>query len=61
MQSADYYRRNAEKARRLMLGITPGETANMLEKLARDIATDLERGAIKITNPCLMPQRDHLE
>jgi len=49
MQSAKYYRDNAAKARRLLAGITPGKTSEMLEKLARDyddIAADLERGAI---------------
>ena len=64
MQSARYYRSNAAKARRLLTGITPGKTSDMLEKLARDyddIATDLERGAIEIVHPQLMPQRDHPE
>jgi hypothetical protein len=64
MQSAKYYRDNAAKARRLMAGVTPGKTSEMLEKLARDyedIATDLERGAIEIVHPSLMPQLDHEE
>lgn len=64
MQSAKYYRDNAAKARRLMAGITPSDTWRMLEKLARDyddIAIDLEKGAIEIKHPCLMPQLDHLE
>lgn len=64
MQSSKYYRDNAAKARRLMGGITPGKTSEMLEKLSRDyddIAADLERGAVEIRHPCLMPQMDHLE
>lgn len=64
MQSAKYYRENAAKARRLMAGITPGKTSKMFEKLSRDyddIATDLERGAVDIRHPGLMPQIDHLE
>jgi hypothetical protein len=64
MQSAKYYRENAAKARRLLAGITPGKTSEMLEKLARDyddIAVDLERGAIDIKHPSLMPQMEHLE
>ncbi len=64
MQSAKYYRDNAAKARRLMGGITPGTTSDMLETLPRDyddVAIDLERGAIEIQHPSLMPQRGQLE
>ena len=62
MQSPEYYRENAAKARRLSATITPSETSEMLERLARDyddIAVDLERGAIEIVHPSLLPQRDH--
>jgi hypothetical protein len=64
MQSADYYRETAAKARRLSATITPSETSELLQKLARDyddIAVDLERGAIEIVHPSRLPQRNHAE
>jgi hypothetical protein len=59
MQEAGYYREQAERARRLACGLIQRD-AEMLERLARDlddIAEDLERGAIDIRHPELMPQR----
>ncbi len=60
MQEPGHYREQAERARRLAGGLTERD-AEMLERLARDlddIAEDLERGAIDIRHPELMPQRD---
>lgn len=62
MQSAAYYRAQAQYADGL--GLTDGnpEVRRVLRQLSRDyadIATDLELGAIKIVNPAELPQQDH--
>lgn len=58
MHSADYYRDQASRARRLGESLS-GSDQHALETLARDfddIAEDLDRGAIEIRHPELMPQ-----
>jgi hypothetical protein len=62
MQTAAYYLEHAEKAERLALFIGDEEAKSNLEKMAhdyRDIAQDLENGAIDIRHPELMPQSGH--
>jgi hypothetical protein len=49
METAAYYRSYAAKARRLLAGITPGYTSEILEKLAQEydeLAAQLERGSV---------------
>ncbi len=58
MRDAGYYRGQAARARRLARQMR-SDVAEQLEGLARDyddIASDLERGAIEIRHPELMPQ-----
>jgi hypothetical protein len=63
VQSARYYRQQAQRARRLRTSVTStSDVAATLERLAEDmddIATDLENGAINIVHPERMPQLDH--
>jgi hypothetical protein len=59
MHDPSYYRRQAERARRLARTVTSRETAAALSEAARDyddIVEDLENGAIEIRHPELMPQ-----
>jgi len=59
MHDASYYREQAERARRLAAAVTDRETAAALSRAARDfedIAVDLERGAVEVRHPELMPQ-----
>lgn len=59
MYEPGYYRQQAERARRLSRGITDHEVSRLLGVMARDfeeIADDLERGAIEVRHPELMPQ-----
>jgi hypothetical protein len=61
MQDAPYYRDQADRARRLARGMRD-DVEEMLLRVARDfddIAEDLERGAIEIRHPELMPQNHH--
>jgi hypothetical protein len=63
MQEPRYYRDEAARARRLSGTINHPEARAMLLKLAKDyeeIAADLERGAVKVEHPELMPQQDSL-
>jgi len=59
MHDASHFRTQAARARRLALVPTDRETQNALLQMAQDyvdIAEDLERGAIEIRHPELMPQ-----
>lgn len=59
MQSASYYRDQAARARRLLKSVNQPEIEELLKRLARDydhIAVDLEKGAITIVHPELLPQ-----
>jgi hypothetical protein len=60
MQDASYYRKQAERARRLARVTTDRPISESLARMAQDyseIADDLERGAIAVRHPNLMPQR----
>jgi len=60
MQDADYYRAQAERARRMARSITNAEAERLLLQMAReydDLAEDLEHGAVEIRHPELLPQR----
>jgi hypothetical protein len=60
MHPASYYRDRAEHARRVASRVHQPEILEILGQMARDyddIAEDLERGAIEIRHPELMPQR----
>jgi len=60
MQDSQYYRSQAEMAQRLAEQINSPEAAASLLKMAqdyRDIAEDLENGAIEIRHAERMPQR----
>jgi hypothetical protein len=62
MKTAADYLEQAEKAERLALFIGDEEAKSNLEKMAedyRDIAQDLENGAIDIRHPEVMPQAGH--
>jgi hypothetical protein len=59
MRDADYYREQAERARRLSRLINHRQVEAQLYQMAQDyddIAEDLEVGAIDIRHPELMPQ-----
>jgi hypothetical protein len=59
MRDASYYRSQAERVRRLSMVPSDRATQDTLQQMARDyceIAEDLERGAIEIRHPELMPQ-----
>lgn len=63
MQSASYYRQQAERARRLVSDIFVGEIIDNLNRIARDfddLAADLEDGVIDVERPEPAPQQDHL-
>jgi hypothetical protein len=60
MEHAAYYREQAGRARRLARGINHPEVTEQLLRMARDydeLAEDLERGAVEIRHPELLPQR----
>ena len=62
MQSAKYYREQADRALRLAKDTTEDALHDMLAQLARDyadIAEDLELGAVEIRHPELLPQIKH--
>ena len=62
MQSVSYYRMQADKATRLAAMLTDARAAADLFKMAqdyRDIAEDLENGAIEIRHSERMPQLEH--
>ena len=59
MYDASYYRQQAAKARRLSDSTPDREASKALASAARDfsdIAEDLERGAVEIRHPEMMPQ-----
>ena len=59
MHDPSYYREQAERARRLAMVPTDRELQDQLRGMAQEyleIAEDLERGAIEIRHPELMPQ-----
>ena len=61
MHSAEYYRGQAARARRLARGIDRREVVDVLRKMAEDyddIADDLLDGAVQIRHPELMKQPD---
>ena len=60
MHEAAYYRRQAARARRLARAQSRLDTEALLARIARDydeIAEDLEKGAVEIRHPELMPQQ----
>jgi hypothetical protein len=62
MQTVDYYRSRAARARRLSAQVTTPDVTRTLLEIAQDyedIAADLERGAVEITHPSRLPQADH--
>jgi len=62
MQSVSYYLEQAEKAERLAILITDRATKTELGKMAqdyRDIAEDLQSGAVEIRHPEQLPQLAH--
>jgi hypothetical protein len=64
MQSVSYYILQAQKAERLALLLTDDRARDALLKMARDyrdIAEDMENGAIEIRHPERMPQRGHAD
>ena len=61
MQKSSYYREQAARARHLAGQLTTSRDAAAMLQLASDldeIAIDLERGAVEIKHPELLPQRD---
>jgi hypothetical protein len=59
MHSAKYYREQAAHARRLSKMVHQAELRDKFERFANDyddIAEDLEKGAIEIQHPELLPQ-----
>jgi hypothetical protein len=59
MYQSSYYREQAARARRLARRTTDREVVSMLAEFAPnydEIAEDLDRGAIEIRHPELMPQ-----
>jgi hypothetical protein len=59
MYRSSYYRQQSERARRLARGLTDEEAISLLMDVAEhydEIAEDLDRGAIEIRHPELMPQ-----
>jgi hypothetical protein len=59
MYQSSYYREQAARARRLARGTTDREVVSILAEFTRnydEIAEDLDRGAIEIRHPELMPQ-----
>jgi hypothetical protein len=62
MHSAEYYRRQAARARRMADLVHQPEFEEMLRTAAQDyedIAEDIDLGAIEIRHPELLPQRNH--
>jgi hypothetical protein len=61
MMNAGYYRERAQNARRLAHDFAHRpDVAQELQKVAKDydeIAADLERGAVEVRHPELMPQK----
>jgi hypothetical protein len=60
MQKSSYYREQAARARHLAGQLTTNRDAAAMLQLASDldeIAIDLERGAVEIKHPELLPQR----
>jgi hypothetical protein len=63
MQSAIYYREQAERAEGLSHVSENSEVSRILKQLARDyvdIAVDLEAGAIKVIHRSDLPQQTHI-
>ena len=62
MHSADYYRRQAVRARKIADIAHQPEIQEMLRAAAHDyeeIAEDIDAGAVEIRHPELLPQRNH--
>lgn len=62
MQTVEYYRDRAARARRLSALVSAPDVSRTLLEVAQDyddIAIDLERGAVEITHPARLPQADH--
>jgi hypothetical protein len=62
MQTVSYYLEQSERAERLAGLVTDKSIQTELCKMAqdyRDIARDLQNGAIQIRHPELMPQQRH--
>jgi hypothetical protein len=61
MHSAEYYRRQAARCREIADIVFQPEIEELLHTAAQDyeeIAEDIDRGAIEIRHPELMPQRN---
>jgi hypothetical protein len=61
MREANYYREQANRARRLAGGVVNAEVIKTLLQVSRDyndIVEDLERGLIEIRHPELLPQAE---
>ena len=59
MYDADYYRQQAERARWHAARQTAPPTEKLLRRVAQDfddIAEDIEKGAVEIRHPELLPQ-----
>ena len=62
MREISYYRKQAERAKRLADGTIDQELSEALASAARDfadIADDLERGAVEVRHPELVTQCQH--
>ena len=60
MQDPSYYRSQAARARRLAQSQTNRDVQSLLERVAHDyeeLAVDLEKGAVEIRHPEMLPQR----
>jgi hypothetical protein len=61
MHAPEYYREQAQHARRLASMVHQRDVRDTLRKTAQDfdeIAYDLEIGAVEVRHPELLPQRD---
>lgn len=59
-----YYRRQAERARRLANSQTNPEVQDILRRVAQDydeIADDIEGGVVEVRHPELLPQRSRID
>ncbi len=64
MQSANYYREQARRTRRLRDIVSGRELIGLFNRIAKDydeVAADLENGAVHVVFPDRMPQTAHLE
>lgn len=59
MESASYYREQADRARRIASIIHQPDAIKLLRQFAEDydsVAEDLENGAVEVRHPELLPQ-----